>query len=71
MLEATMHASRHPTYRERYQRNKQRLGRQRGARVAQVDLARKLTEAIWHMLTTNQPFDPAAAAGGATFRLAA
>ncbi len=60
MLEATMHALRHPTYRERYQRNKQRLGKQRGARVAQVDLARKLTEAIWHMLTTNQRFDPAA-----------
>ena len=70
MLEATMHALRHPAYRDRYQRNKQRLGKQRGARVAQVDLARKLTEAIWHMLTTNQPFDPAAA-GGATFRLAA
>ena len=70
MLEATMHALRHPTYRERYQRNKQRLGKQRGARVAQVDLARKLTEAIWHMLTTNQPFDPAAA-GGATLRLTA
>jgi transposase len=70
MLEATMHALRHPAYRERYQRNKQRLGKQRGAKVAQVDLARKLTEAIWHMLTTNQPFDPAAA-GGATFRLAA
>ena len=45
-----------PTYRERYQRNKQRLGKQRGARVAQVDLAEKLTEAIWHMLSTNQPF---------------
>jgi transposase len=71
MLEATMHASRHPVYRERYQRNKQRLGKQRGARVAQVDLARKLTEAIWHMLTHNQPFDPAAAAGGAASRLAA
>ena len=70
MLEATMHALRHPAYRVRYQRNKQRLGKQRGAKVAQVDLARKLTEAIWHMLTTNQPFDPAAA-GGATFRLAA
>jgi transposase len=70
MLEATMHALRHPAYRERYQRNKQRLGKQRGAKVAQVDLARKLTEAIWHILTTNQPFDPAAA-GGATLRLAA
>ncbi len=70
MLEATMHALRHPAYRDRYQRTKQRLGKQHGAKVAQVDLAGKLTEAIWQMLTTNQPFDPAAA-GGATFRLAA
>src|ERR1019366_9512373 len=56
MLEATMHASRHPIYRERYQRNKQRLGKQRGAKVAQIDIARKLTEANWHMLTTTEPF---------------
>jgi transposase len=69
MLEATMHAVRHPIYSERYQRNKKRLGRQRGARVAQIDIARRLTEAIWHMLTTNQPFNPAA--GGAALRLAA
>ena len=59
MLEATMHALRHPAYAERYQRNKRRLGRQRGAKVAQIDIARKLTEAIWHMLTHNQPFTPA------------
>jgi transposase len=70
MLEATMHALRHPAYRDRYRRTKQRLGKQRGAKVAQVDLARKLTEATWHILTTNQPFDPAAA-GGAANRLAA
>jgi transposase len=70
MLEATMHALRHPAYRERYQRNKQRLGKQRGARVAQVDIARKLTEAIWHMLTKSEPFNPSAA-GGAAFVLAA
>lgn len=70
MLEAVMHALRHPAYSERYQRNKQHLGKQRGARVAHVDIARKLTEAIWHMLTHNQPFDPAAA-GSATCRLAA
>jgi transposase len=69
LLEATMHALRHPAYRERYQHTKQRLGRQRGAKVAQIDIARKLSEAIWHMLTKDQPFDPAA--GGATFRLAA
>jgi hypothetical protein len=28
---------------------KARIGRQRGAKVAQVDLARRLAEAIWHM----------------------
>ena len=72
MLEATMHACRHPVYRERYQHTKQRLGKQRGAKVAQVDIARRLTEAIWHMLTNQQPCNPhAPAAGGARFRLAA
>jgi transposase len=69
LLEATMHALRHPAYNERYQRNKRRLGKQRGAKVAQIDIARKLSEAIWHMLTNNQPFAPAP--GGATLRLAA
>jgi transposase len=67
LVEAAVHASTHPVYRQRYQRTKSRLGRQRGARVAQVDLARKLAEAIWHMLTRNQPFAPA----GATDPLAA
>jgi transposase len=67
LMEAAIHAASHPLYRERYQRTKRRLGRQRGAKVAQIDLARKLTEAIWHMLTRNQPFAPA----GATVRLAA
>jgi len=71
MLEATMHALRHPAYNERYQRNKRRLGKQRGAKVAQVDIARRLTEALWHMLTKQQPFNPTPAAGGAAFRLAA
>ena len=70
---ATMHALRHEAYRERYQRNKKRLGRQRGAKVAQIDIARKLAEAIWHMLTHQQPFNPntSQAAGGAAFVLAA
>jgi transposase len=40
LLEATMHALRHPAYAGRYQRNKRRLGKQRGAKVAQVDIAR-------------------------------
>jgi transposase len=71
MLEATMHALRHPAYSSRYQHTKRRLGRQRGAKVAQIDIARRLTGSIWHMLTHNQPFNPTAAAGGAAFRLAA
>jgi transposase len=62
LVEAALHASKHPLYRERYQRTKQRLGKQRGPKVAQVDLARRLAEAIWHMLTRNQPFAPAGAA---------
>jgi transposase len=70
LLEATMHALRHPAYSERYQRTKRRLGKQRGAKVAQIEIARRLTRAIWHMLTNNEPFN-AAAPGGAAFRLAA
>ena len=67
LFEAAMNACKHPLYAERYQRTKRRLGRQRGPKVAQIELSRKLTEAIWHMLTRNQPFAPA----GAGFRLAA
>ena len=37
---------------------KRRLGKQRGAKVAQIDIARQLADAIWHMLTRNQPFAP-------------
>jgi transposase len=61
LIEAATHAARHPAYRDRYQRTKTRLGKQRGAKVARVDIARKLAEAIWHMLTTNKPFAPAGA----------
>ena len=62
MIEAAVHAARHPVYAERYRRTKARLGRQRGPKVAQVDQARRLSEAIWHMLSTNKPFAPAGAA---------
>jgi len=62
LMEAALHACRHELYRERYQRTKKRLGKQRGPKVAQVDIARRLAEAIWHMLTRNQPFAPAGAA---------
>ena len=37
LIEATMHALKHPAYAERYQRTKRRLGKQRGAKVAQID----------------------------------
>ena len=67
LLEATMHALKHPAYSERYQRNKRRLGKQRGAKVAQIDIARRLTHAIWHMLSRKEEFAPR----GAAFRLAA
>jgi transposase len=67
LLEATMHALKHPAYSERYQRTKRRLGRQRGAKVAQIDVARRLCHAIWHMLTRKENFAPR----GAAFRLAA
>jgi len=62
LMEATTNACKHELYRNRYQRTKRRLGKQRGPKVAQVDLARRLSEAIWHMLTRNQPFAPAGAA---------
>jgi transposase len=61
LVEASTNASRHPAYRDRYQQTRRRLGRQRGPKVAQIDLARKLAEAIWHMLSKNQPFAPAGA----------
>ena len=62
LIEAATHAARHPAYAARYQRTKTRLGRQRGPTIARVDLARRLAEAIWWMLTTSKPFAPAGAA---------
>jgi len=67
LIEAATHAARDVRYVERYERTKQRLGRQRGAKVARVDLARQLAEAIWYVLTKNEPFHPA----GPTIRLVA
>jgi len=59
LIEATIHASRHPLYRDHYRRTAARLGPQRGRKIARIEIARKLTEAIWHMLTKNEPFTPA------------
>jgi transposase len=67
LMIAATNAAKHPLYRQRYQHTKRRLGKQRGAKVAQIQLARTLAEAIWQMLTRNQSFAPA----GAAFPLAA
>ncbi|MGC8633818.1 MAG: IS110 family transposase [Candidatus Limnocylindrales bacterium] len=56
LIEAATHAARHPAYRDHYERTARRLGRQRGSKVARVELARELAGAIWHMLTKNEPF---------------
>jgi len=58
LIEAATHAARHAQYADRYERTKQRLGRQRGSKVARVELARELATAIWHMLAKNEPFAP-------------
>ena len=60
LIEATIHAARHPAYRDRHARTRRRLGKQRGPRVARIEVARQLATAIWHMLTTQEPFAPPA-----------
>jgi transposase len=59
LVEAATHAACHPCYRDHYQATRRRLGKQRGAKVARVEVARKLAEAIWYMLTRQEPFVPA------------
>ena len=59
LIEAATHASQHPAYHDHYEATKKRLGRQRGKKVARVEVARKLAEAIWYMLTRHQAFRPA------------
>jgi transposase len=61
LVEAAHSASRHPLYQPTLERNRLRHGRKRGSKLAALTIARKLTEAIWHMLTNDQPFAPAGA----------
>jgi transposase len=61
LIEAAQHAARSSHYRALYQRTKRRLGKNRGAKVAAIEVARRLCEAIWWMLTKDQPFAPAGA----------
>jgi len=67
LIEAATTAARNPHYHDRYERTKRRLGKQRGSKVARVELARELAGAIWYMLTRQEPFR----AGGPTSGLVA
>src|ERR671923_273505 len=67
LIEAAHTAGRHPHYRPLVERMRERHGRNRGSKIAAIEIGRRLTEAIWYMLTTNTPFAPA----GATHLLAA
>ncbi len=58
LVEAAMHACRHPTYQPGYQAMVKRLGPRRGPKVGRIDVARRLTTAIWWMLTRGEPFAP-------------
>jgi len=62
LIEAAHNAIRcYPRYRALADRQRARLGRQRGGSVAAITIARKLAEASWWMLTRNRPFAPAGA----------
>ncbi|HEY7119719.1 MAG TPA: IS110 family transposase [Tepidisphaeraceae bacterium] len=52
----------HPPYRDLRDRMQARHGKTRGSKIAAIEIGRRLSEAIWHMLTTNTPFAPAGAA---------
>ncbi len=62
LIEAAHNAIRcYPPYRALAERQRARLGKQRGGSVAAITIARKLAEASWWMLTRNRPFAPAGA----------
>ena len=56
LIEAATVACRHPRYAARSERTVRRLGRQRGPKVARIEVARDLAVAVWHMLTRREPF---------------
>jgi transposase len=62
LVEAAHSAIRwHPPYREVRDRMRARHGRKRGTKIAAIEVGRRLSEAIWHMLTRGEPFAPAGA----------
>jgi transposase len=56
LIEAAVHAARDERFSRKYDRTKRRLGKQRGSKIARVELARELASVIWHMLTRQEPF---------------
>ncbi len=67
LIEAAHTAGRDPRYRPIVERMRARHGHKRGSKIAAIEIGRRLSEAIWHMLTRDRPFAPA----GATAPLAA
>src|SRR5215210_3037647 len=67
LIEAAHTAGRHPRYRPVVERMRARHGRTHGSKIAAIEIGRRLTEAIWQMLSHDRPFAPA----GATTPLAA
>jgi transposase len=61
LVEAAHTAARNGRYRPVRDRFQSRHGRKRGTKLAAVEIGRRLAEAIWYMLTRNQPFAPAGA----------
>jgi transposase len=61
LVEAAHTAARHHRYAPIRHRMRARHGHTRGTKIAAIDIARRLTEAIWYMLTNDQPFAPAGA----------
>jgi transposase len=56
LVEAATNACHDTRYRDRYLRTRRRLGKQRGSKVARVELARELAATIWQMLSRGEPF---------------
>jgi transposase len=61
LVEAAHTAARHPRYAPIRHRIRARHGHTRGTKIAAIDIGRRLSEAIWYMLTNDQPFAPAGA----------
>ena len=61
LIEAAQHAGASSHYRALSQRKRAQYPGPRGSKIAAICVARKLAEAIWYMLTRNQPFAPAGA----------